>query len=459
MCNYIDMTDFYENDLDLLCGYVDGELSTVLNLINCDAKIEVFLWLGRIGTPYVACNDQTITQEKRLNILSEIDSRKVMLASKDVRFKDICENIKLYLRFDTSVYEKYTNIEYASCLELGNNSFLEAVLKQFIIAFENGYIDYKTEDSPYFSYYHMIQKAGNDFMGDISLILGYEMIEDSLYGSEKLQYFFPDNLLFLINDISLLKYETSVAKGRILICIDYLVDYQYLNIHIDSFYFGELKKVRKLLEITRQDLIMVVEGNKVIGFIVKERIHKISKGSSVLFEIDGPIEWTAFLISGDREKRYLIHNQRNKYMYEYQKIDKNDFIGLIQSALKHCDIDLIWNIVQCVINNSKHGAMIIFAENAEAEAERLQHSSFKIVPTALTPDIVKHITSIDGAILFDTQGVCYSIGVILDGIQTKECKENISNGARHNSAVRYLECNPHCVIIVISEDGDLKIFS
>ena len=146
MCNNIDMTDFYETDLDLLCEYVDGELSTVLDLINCDAKIEVFLRLGRIGTPYVACNDQTITQENRLNILSGIDSRKVMLASKDVRFKDICENIKLYLRFDASVYEKYTNIECASCLELSNNSFLEAVLNQFIIAFENGYIDYKTED-------------------------------------------------------------------------------------------------------------------------------------------------------------------------------------------------------------------------------------------------------------------------------------------------------------------------
>jgi len=39
------------------------------------------------------------------------------------------------------------------------NSFLEAVLNQFIIAFENGYIDYKTEDSPYFSYSHMIQKV------------------------------------------------------------------------------------------------------------------------------------------------------------------------------------------------------------------------------------------------------------------------------------------------------------
>ena len=69
------------------------------------------------------------------------------------------------------------------------------------------------------------------------------------------------------------------------------------------------------------------------------------------------------MIFGDSEKRYLIHNQRNKYMYEYQKIDKNDFIGLIQSALKHCDIDVIWNIVQCVINNSSrdrcHSALLL----------------------------------------------------------------------------------------------------
>ena len=227
-----------------------------MKLINCDIKIEVFLRLEKIGTPYVACNDQTITQEKRLNILSGIDNRKVVLASKEVYNEEKCTNVKLYLRFDTSVYEKYINIkEYALCSKLDNNSFLEAVLKQFIIAFENRYIDYNADDSPYFSYYHMIQKAGNDFMGDISLILGYKAIENTLSGSKKIQYYFPTNLLSNINDISLLRYETSEAKGKILICAGHTVKYQHLDIQIDPFLLEELKKVRKLLEITREDLI------------------------------------------------------------------------------------------------------------------------------------------------------------------------------------------------------------
>lgn len=155
------------------------------------------------------------------------------------------------------------------------------------------------------------------------------------------------------------------------------------------------------MEIAREDLILVVEETVVVGFVVKERMYEFFIGNSVLFEINGPIEWTAFLISGDREKQYLIHNQKDNYMYEHQKMDKNNFVSLIQSALKDCDIDLIWNIVQCVINNAEHGAMIIFADNAGAEAERLKYSSFKITLMTLGADVVKHITSIDGAILFE----------------------------------------------------------
>ena len=119
----------------------------------------------------------------------------------------------------------------------------------------------------------MIQKAGNDFMGGISLILGYKVINNPLCGNEKIQYYFPTNLLSYINDISLLIYETSVANGSILICIDYTVDYQYLIIQIDHFSLGELKKVRKLLEITREDLVLVVEETIVAGFVMKESIE------------------------------------------------------------------------------------------------------------------------------------------------------------------------------------------
>ena len=86
----------------------------------------------------------------------------------------------------------------------------------------------------------------------------------------------------------------------------------------------------------------------------------------------------------------------------------------------------------------KHGTTIVIAENAVEEAKRLSSSSFKIIPFDCMK-MIKHITSIDGAVLIDTDGNCHAIGVILDG-KTSET-EDISNGARHNSARRYKNIN------------------
>ena len=69
--------------------------------------------------------------------------------------------------------------------------------------------------------------------------------------------------------------------------------------------------------------------------------------------------------------------------------------------------------------------------------------------------MVKHITSIDGAVLIDTKGICYAIGVILDGTTSKT--EDIPNGARHNSARRYKNINNRSVIVIVSEDGYVTV--
>ncbi len=55
-------------------------------------------------------------------------------------------------------------------------------------------------------------------------------------------------------------------------------------------------------------------------------------------------------------------------------------------------------------------------------------------------------------------GICYAIGVILDGRHNKLSGEDISRGARHNSAYRYVfEKKHNCVAIIISEDGDVTL--
>ena len=75
--------------------------------------------------------------------------------------------------------------------------------------------------------------------------------------------------------------------------------------------------------------------------------------------------------------------------------------------------------------------------------------------------LVEAATAIDGALICDADGVCHSIGTILDGKTSK--KADSSRGARYNSAIRYIEQQKKkkkkTFIVVVSEDGYVKCFS
>ena len=58
--------------------------------------------------------------------------------------------------------------------------------------------------------------------------------------------------------------------------------------------------------------------------------------------------------------------------------------------------------------------------------------------------------------MIDINCICYSFGVILDGIACIDKGDN-SRGARYNSAIKYLESNPDSIIIIISEDGMIDV--
>lgn len=114
----------------------------------------------------------------------------------------------------------------------------------------------------------------------------------------------------------------------------------------------------------------------------------------------------------------------------------------------------------------KHGTMVVITDKdtAISELDKLGNQSTLIEPGYINPDYIKYLTSIDGAIYFDTDGRCHAIGVILDGIAIKEIGD-AARGARFNSAHRYLQKlkndtsdkkhpkGKKCVIIIISEDG------
>jgi hypothetical protein len=100
----------------------------------------------------------------------------------------------------------------------------------------------------------------------------------------------------------------------------------------------------------------------------------------------------------------------------------------------------------------KHGTMLMISVGAKTEARRLKTQGTPIAPKVLTPELLRNLTPIDGAVLVNTKGTCFAIGVILDGMATED--GNPARGARYNSAIRYVKGSKHpSLAVIVSEDG------
>lgn len=103
---------------------------------------------------------------------------------------------------------------------------------------------------------------------------------------------------------------------------------------------------------------------------------------------------------------------------------------------------------------ARHGTTLVISAAAEDEAVRLSGQATLIAQSELSPEMLAHFSRIDGAVLIDPNGICFAIGVILDG--QAEAEGDPARGARFNSAVRYQRSAPApTVVVVVSEDGDV----
>jgi DNA integrity scanning protein DisA with diadenylate cyclase activity len=79
------------------------------------------------------------------------------------------------------------------------------------------------------------------------------------------------------------------------------------------------------------------------------------------------------------------------------------------------DVDALWEIVKNATRR-KHGTMIVVSSDAAEEAKRLEVQSTVLRnPVRLTEEVLLMLSSIDGAVLVDSEGICHAAGVILDG--------------------------------------------
>lgn len=92
------------------------------------------------------------------------------------------------------------------------------------------------------------------------------------------------------------------------------------------------------------------------------------------------------------------------------------------------------------------------------EAVRLKNQSFPVTPIQATAEVLLNLSSIDGGVLIDQDGLIWAYGVILDGIVGKH--GNPSRGSRYNSAITYHEyrsTTDRLMIIIVSEDGSVDV--
>lgn len=262
-----------------------------------------------------------------------------------------------------------------------------------------------------------------------------------------------------LNKISALSYEKNFSHGRIIFPTKPFFATLYEEAHLKFLTHVPLtqyRHARKLLELSKNNLALLCDGLNLCGIVSIENEH-IDKKAFVI-EFTSPSNWQ--LLQGD--KKLMMVTFEDVYIPK-PKISFYKFNRILKEAFPMMENKKIASLYRLVLEATKQskGTIIILSKNARSEAYRLRHQGFLIEPLKLTPDIMLSITSIDGAVMVDLDGVCHGIGVILDGIATE--KGDPSRGARFNSVIRYVETLSQstifskCLSIVVSEDGDVDI--
>ena len=250
--------------------------------------------------------------------------------------------------------------------------------------------------------------------------------------------------------ISSLYYERSTGSGRILLAAD---DHPGVD-PVVSFDVPvgvrDYRAARKLLQLSFGDVMLHSDSNQLFG-LAKDGGADIPKEDLFEVRILGHHQWE------------LRHHDRVLMTVRYgvpslprPRIDRVAFRERLAAAfegISNSATDLLLSLVEEAERES-HGTMLLISTAAAEEAKRLAPQGMPITPCTLTPELLKHLTPIDGAVVLDPEGMCHAIGVILDGNATE--KGDPSRGARFNSAVRYVESSAArapCLAVVVSEDG------
>lgn len=252
-----------------------------------------------------------------------------------------------------------------------------------------------------------------------------------------------------INILSSLKYEGDSNSGGLLFIERHTA---HMSITLASpIPLSQHRTIRKLLQMSKKGHYLLINSDNIaIGFG-----NIISLDPVFRVEFLDHLSWRLFL--GDQAFLSLTN------LTPLLPNADND-IKKLKAKLAHTFKDGAYNanriiaIIQAAKKQSK-GTMVVVSAQAPSEAKRLGSSAILITPAQFTLSQVHLVTSIDGALILDPEGICHGIGAILDGHATDN--GDPSRGARYNSALRYMnaQTDTACLIVVISEDHYIDILT
>ncbi len=250
----------------------------------------------------------------------------------------------------------------------------------------------------------------------------------------------------LLNDISSLSYEGSNASGSIVFAgKDTILGGPGIRLKA-AISLRKPKLVRKLVEMSRDEMVCVHAGSTGITGLVRGEAFT-QYGFRALFT--GHYKWQLL-----HHGRVLMTSLYGIPEMPTPRLSHRQFSILANRLFNEIDSESIarlWGAIGAAIKQ-RHGTMIVISETADKEAKRLHAQCLAIDPATLDDQMIDLVGKIDGAILFDARGVCHAIGVILDGTATDQA--DMSRGARYNSALRYINyVDDPTLCVVISEDG------
>ncbi|SMG37261.1 diadenylate cyclase [Fibrobacter sp. UWB13] len=354
-------------------------------------------------------------------------------------------NVSLVLQLNKKEYDSFYKLNLTSYSRFRiSKSIVDSAVPLFFSEAQKCLVDGNSNgwDLSSVDISSLIKQAGNNFLGAVS-IKGDNVAES--YG-----------LFDSLNTISSLKYESSDACGKIIVARK---NHSNIRVEIEfeqGYSIRRPRLIRKLLELTNDDLCLLCDAVNVYG--IGRLIGEYIPTNEDLFQINIPGHYQWELIH-DR-KKLLLSKYGNPYLPKavFSQEEFNSRTKRIFNDLSEKKLSELYHCINTLVLEHKGGILVV-SDHAMDEAKRLKNQSISIVPMALTPDNVKKLSSIDGAVLVDTNCICYSIGTILDGIANDN--GNPERGSRYNSSVRYCDYrrsrNEKVVVVIISEDGMVDI--